>query len=381
MTSLAQPNWRAEVLDRLQFLQIAGLLLPVTRLRPEPAAEPERLQIYLSRLSDDEVATKGPDLAKTLDRAIAITEQTVQPKAPWRQIARDFRDAYRRGELDAKHGVSFGWVTERFDTRGLGLPSDLPDHATVGLGPHAGLYSLEEQTLLHDSYFLWERAHRGFRQLELLQRALKGLGNSDVYYEAIRDVVANVATYSRCSVSSFFSFLECFVNSVSYDFLHKNKALVTRNERAVLAGRAGRRWLSLDEKLLLVPPIVSGVGRAGAGTPSPQRTVPTQLRAIRNSATHFAPGRSRISLPAQDWIRFVDEAEVAVTAVARDFWTSCFQGQPQPRFLGRLSNATHQRIARQRCDNEEFYLPSHQKAKVPGRSGRGDVPGSAGPGG
>ena len=75
---------------------------------------------------------------------------------------------------------------------------------------------------------------------ELLQQASVQFKNrnhpDNSIHKYVTDVKYDVANYSRQSVLTFFSFIECLVNSISFDYLYRYEKSLLADRVLVLKG-------------------------------------------------------------------------------------------------------------------------------------------------
>jgi len=57
---------------------------------------------------------------------------------------------------------------------------------------------------------------------------------------------------------------------------------------------------------------------------------------VRYASMHYAPGKAPIMHPPQEWLQLVEAAVKHAVAVAREFWSACYPGRQQPRYLASL---------------------------------------------
>jgi hypothetical protein len=62
----------------------------------------------------------------------------------------------------------------------------------------------------------------------------------------------------------------------------------------------------------------------------------TKTKAVRDASMHYAPGKTDITRPPQEWLQLVEDALSHTVAVAREFWSACYPGRDQPRYLALL---------------------------------------------
>src|SRR4051794_24953048 len=102
------------------------------------------------------------------------------------------------------------------------------------------------------------------------------------------------------------------------------------------------RYMSLEAKLERFPRII----RADKRTPillsdEKQRREPfisflSKTKGVRDASMHYAPGKADITFPPQEWFKLCEESLSLAVAVAREFWSACYPGRDQPKYLAQL---------------------------------------------
>jgi hypothetical protein len=168
--------------------------------------------------SNREIIILASEYYLNLEKQIALCYDALQPKKIWREIALEFQEAKEQNPDIWIYGIEYGWIEARFDLSKFYPHTEIPYHAKIGLGYHGGGWEIEERFLLEDSFFVLLKAKTEFDEFIRLTE-LEKENNPDPNFQNSNIGIhnANVATYSRLTVISFYSFLECFVNSVGED--------------------------------------------------------------------------------------------------------------------------------------------------------------------
>lgn len=299
---------------------------------------------FLLTASSRDIRERGKEIQTLLSRAVKIHEAVLPKKKSVREIARDFRLLVKAEPDIWRFGIQSGWLSERFDVSGLPQAEDLPWHARVGVGVHSRNVSVEEVTLLQDAFFLLVRARKSFEAMTACAQLL-GL-EAHPYkrlsgYQSLGALNSSVCTYSRLGVLTAAAFVEAFVNSVGWHEATVRSDL-SEQENAELRGTRKGRYLSLESKLEIIPRIV----REDKASPiilsdERQRREPfisflKETKEVRDASMHYAPGKASILRPPQEWLQLVEAATNHAVAVGREFWSACYPGRQQPRYLARL---------------------------------------------
>ena len=141
-------------------------------------------------------------------------------KVSLNQVATDFNSLFANNKDVYSFGLEYKWLHERMDCSRMGFPNDLPWHTRIGIGHHAGRFSVEERFLLHDAFSMLASAEEAFINMNEIARKIDKQGQDSIPINLDGVYLANsdVAAYSRLCLISFFSFIEAFVNSIGYDF-------------------------------------------------------------------------------------------------------------------------------------------------------------------
>ena len=188
---------------------------------------------FLGTASSRDIRERGKELEALLSRAVKIHEKVLQKKKSTREIARDFRYLTKSEPDIWRFGIQNNWLSERFDTSRLPQAKDLPRHARVGIGIHAGQVSVEEVSLLGDTFFLLVQARESFEAMMLWAHS-RGL-NTSLHkhagsYRTLSALSSSVCTYSRLGVLTATAFVEAFVNSVGWNEAAGNWVSLNRKE-------------------------------------------------------------------------------------------------------------------------------------------------------
>jgi hypothetical protein len=274
-----------------------------------------------------------------------------------REIAREFRRLLEAGPDVWRYGIHNSWLTEHFDVSRLPQAEDLPRHARVGIGIHAGSVSVEEVSLLQDTFFLLVRARASFDAMMRCAGSRNlhaGLRENPGDYKAMGALNSSVCTYSRLGVLTAAAFVEAFVNSVGWNESEVRSDL-SEQEKAELRGTRKGRYLNLESKLERMPRIIrpdkiSPIVLSDEGQMrEPFISFLRETKEVRDASMHYAPGKVPILHPPQEWLRLVESAVKHAVAVAREFWSSCYPKRRQPRYLAALNYDGLLREAHDRC--------------------------------
>jgi hypothetical protein len=241
--------------QRLAYLHLATALVPELFKQEDVRATLNELAAFIDTATSRDLRLRAEELLRWLEPATAMVNRHLRPLKPWENIAAEYWQLNSKRQLSFQRGVRYEWLARRFDlTAALGLPADLPYHAQVGLASHAGTAAIEEEFLLRDSFYMLVKVRQ---QFDWLQRyvAMRKAGPVKEFGRISATLAHNVAGFARLAVKSFYSFLECFVNSVGEDFIARVGGLASPEEEC-LRGKKKGAYLRLDEKIERFPGII-----------------------------------------------------------------------------------------------------------------------------
>jgi len=322
--------------------------------------------------SDGTVERAVQAMVPDIDALLQSAHQRIPLRKNWWEIAHDYWVlCHSCGDMFS-HGLSYGWLAARFDCSSLGIPDDFPYHGRIGVGHHAGCAVVEDVILLSDGYFLLAKTEEASARLMDTRRSAAELPDSYDLRQWLGTLNSNLCAFARLTVSAFYSFVECFVNSVAEDFLAREPC-ANPDKRSVLSGRGrGGRYYSLEHKLEVYPGVIRGdnqrravVSKSGRLV-EPYPTFRSHLKELRDASADFAQHKCPIRRPPAEWV--VDaRAAVACVQVAREYWESCFPKRGLPAYLWRFDDAVLKKQAQDRVAAESAeYQWLHCQARPAG---------------
>jgi hypothetical protein len=338
---------RHQLLDLYAYVQLMGSLDPTDAgLRnPEAKAALQELADFLSTASDEELDKRSNDLRTVLTRWAEPYEARAKLKVPVARVAADFNLLCGVGADFWSFGISYGWLVERMDCANLPFPGDLPYHARIGVGHHAGFASIEEFYLLQDAFFMLVSAGDAYERMQARAGAIKKAARRvewRVTHQQLTLGNLNVATFSRLGIVSAASFVESFVNSIGHDYTAKASGLSSDDQNVLDGMDKNGRYLSLEKKLERVPAVI----RTDRTSPivlsdknqerEPYTSFLKEVKPVRDAAMHYAPVKEAITRRPQEWLECVRRSLEVSVAVARDFWRSCYPKREPPHYLHSL---------------------------------------------
>lgn len=349
---------------REQLVDLHAYLTLVFAVKVNLIQMPEEVRRLLTAVGEFAKEAKASDLKArgtqfliVLERMVSASSTILPCRIAPREVARDFQKLSHETDV-FRFGVPYGWLAERFEISALPLPPDLPFHAKVGVGHHAGNASVEELFLLEDAFFLFSRAEAANRRMHAAAEKLKSSGASQVdksQYRMLASLNGEVGTFSRLTVVTAAGFVEAFVNSVGWNEATVRKGLSAETS-AQLRGTRNDRYLSLETKLERFPKFIREDGSSPIVVSDPRQIAEPFLsflretKEVRDASMHYAPGKAPIWRPPQDWLSSAEKAVKSAVAVALAFWQACYPSRSLPIYLDELNYERFLKRAREHVE-------------------------------
>jgi hypothetical protein len=323
---------------------------------------------WLEQSTDNEIRAGAGDMIRTFDNEIRSSKGSLPPKKSWRKVASDFEVLYDKPDFDWKLGLPKSWVVERFDLTHFQYYEDFPYHGHIGIWTHAGVGAVEENLILKDAFLVLAKANKSYKSLfhtrDYANANAKGDAQSEQYLDLLRSVNADVCAYSRLAVLSFYSFVEAFVNSVATDFVARHDGISEKDKEILQGFKVGnngrKRYFPIEDKIQQYPGIIRGTGdhyiilSDPGQIKEPYASFVGHIKAIRDSASHYSINKANIWFPPTEWFQTAEKACETCLGVARGFWSACYPGRPQPKYLYGLDQQELRAQAEDRVANEQY---------------------------
>ncbi|MGV3586073.1 MAG: hypothetical protein ACO1OF_03635 [Adhaeribacter sp.] len=309
------------------------------------------LEIYdlIKKSEDPEIKKHLPSFEKKLSDIAEPLKIKYPLKRDYRDIARDWNEKHKLDKEIFSNGVTIGWLEEQIDLTNYYRYDYTPYHFRIGLVIHKGRGEIEENFLLQDSFACLVKAEKNLNILESFGNSQKNKfiseGNNKFDSEvldSLNSLKYEVSFYSRLTIISFYSFLECFVNSIGFDYYYRHKDSLNEKDAEELQGSKNGRFLNLKYKIERYQKIIRADKNAKIvlsdinQTREPFKSLFFTYEELRNASVHFSPVKSRIWLKPHDWAeKAQDFAKLAVEA-ATQVWKACHETNKGPDYLGRL---------------------------------------------
>lgn len=270
-------------------------------------------------------------------------------KRDYRDIAKDWNDKHKIDKEIFSNGIMIGWLEEQIDLTNYYHYDYTPYQFKVGLVVHKGRGEIEENFLLQDSFTCLVKAVKGLKTLEnfgnsqkekFKSKGEKGFDKKTL--DSLNALKYEISFYSRLTIVSFYSFLECFVNSLGFDFYYRHTYILSADDAEILQGSKNGIFLNLKYKIEKYQKIIRADKTAKIvlsddnQIKEPFKSLFDNYEGLRNASIHYSPAKSRIWLKPHDWIDKASDFSKLVVDSAIEIWKSCHETNKGPDYLGRL---------------------------------------------
>lgn len=340
--------------DQLEYLELMASILPDLDYWLTMASL-NNTRTFLKTESRFELTYKLPELKELLEQQIRPLLKQYPPKLPISKIAENFRNL-KAEEDTINTGVTFGFLNGLMDTKNLNCYEDIPFHFRLSIGPLKGGGGIEEEFLLKDAFCLLSKAEVNYQLLEDASVAFKNKAqpNSNTH-KLITDVKYEVANYCRQSVLAFFSFIECFVNSIGFGYLYSNESGLSEEQILVLKGlKKNGSYMNLKKRIESMQMVIREDGKVSIKVADEQQRMEPftsffgQYEELRNASVHYSPIKYRIWLGPKDWIVRAREFCDITLEVAQQIWKACYLDSDGPIYIEKLNKQKQLELAHHR---------------------------------
>jgi hypothetical protein len=341
---------RKDLITNFNFVRLTTMLVPgntgVGIFNPSVHASIKAMEEFINQADEKMFIEKGPTLLNILDNIIKVSLKNFPPKKDLAEISLAYNQLLNSDNSIFSYGIPFGWLDTFIDTSNF-FNSDIPYQARIGTGFHAGNWSLEEMFLLDDGFFFLLCAEIELETLndikdKIIESENKGYPDENIYYEA-RAINLNTCSYARNSIVNLYSFIECFVNSIGYDFFLRNETRLSEDEKELLQGRKKSNYVSLEYKVEKFHQLIRTDHKQVLCISDlkqirePFKTFFTEYKEIRDAAMHYSPNKKSIWIKPTDWVAKAQNNSQLVIEVANEIWKSCYPDKEPPFYLRDLS--------------------------------------------
>ncbi len=334
-------------MNYINFIELAAQLMPAGLgggvLHPQTREGINETIDFINKASKEETLIKGPALLNALEPMLKECMRIFPLKKSLEEVGSAYRKLRKEDEL-VSTGIPLSWLDKYIDA-GQVLAGYTPYQARIGIGRHAGRFALEESFLLTDGFYLLVSSEKAWSLLNSFGKEIsKNIENNyitDEFYIKTSSVNHNVCMLARNSIVNLYSFIECFINSIGYDYFLRNENDLSISQQETLKGKKGG-FLSLEHKLEKFPLIISPKSKQSIfAIDVKQRRHPfikflDEYKELRDASMHYSPLKSDILRKPGDWVKKAKLHSEIVVEVARLFWRACYPQADFPSYLKKL---------------------------------------------
>ncbi len=341
-----------EVQDLLTYLELMSSIVPNFDFGTM-RSHANNTRLFLQNSSKYDLSIKIVEIKNALNQQSKKIAKEFPMRKPINQIAKEF-DLLRNTEDILNTGVTYGFLTNLMDLSKFRWYEDTPFHSRIGVGPHKGNGGVEEEFLLRDAFILLHKAEWNYDLMIRYANQLKN-GNAKDSYHKITTIKYEIASYSRLTIISFYSFIECFVNSIGFNYLYQHEKSLSDNEILILKGvKKQGIYVSLKNKIEALQTVIrKDKSIALKVADENQREEPfislfNEFEGLRNASVHYSPIKQRIWMSPKEWIEKARVfCDVALSA-GIEIWKSCYPDSDGPIYMGELNKAKQLELSEKR---------------------------------
>ncbi|KGO78817.1 hypothetical protein Q763_16655 [Flavobacterium beibuense F44-8] len=338
----------------LEYLELMSAILPNFDYR-KMLSHADTTRFFLKEGSKLELNQQLPKIKELLEKQTKSLMKDYPPKVSIIQIADKFR-TLKKSEDIINTGVTFAFLNELMDLAKLNWYADTPYHYRIAIGPLKGGGGIEEEFLLKDAFVLLQRAETNYELLEQASVQFRNREHLDIpIHRYITDIKYDVANYSRQSVLTFFSFIECLVNSIGFDYLYRHEKSLSVDKVLKLKGlKKNGGYMNLRNRIEVLQTVIRRDGKIVLNlTDNQQRKEPflsffDRFEALRNASVHYSPIKHRIWLGPKDWINQARTFCDIALQVGIEIWKACYPESDGPQYMGKLDKSKQLNLADER---------------------------------
>jgi hypothetical protein len=300
---------------------------------------------FINNAKEKEIVNRGPEILNALEPLLNSVKETIPPKKELHEISSAF-ELLKEDDKLFSHGILFEWLDKYIDVSKI-LNSETPYHAHIGIGFHAGSLSLEESDLLADAFYFLVKSENDLKFLlengkDMIKKENETYPTNETYYYNTV-LKMDVCSYAKSSLIKFYSFLECFVNGVGYDYYLRNKDVLEKEKIEILLGKKNERFLSLEQKMEKFHTIIDNKNKQKFNLKDknqlqdPFKTFIEKYKDIRDSLIHFSPKKKPIWKRPDEWNNDAKEFSKFILSVSKKFWKACYPNKEYPYYLFNLN--------------------------------------------
>lgn len=325
---------------------------------------------FIKESSLNEINEKLPAYDEKLNSYHSLVKDKYLKKVDFRIIATEWNGLFKTDKEILSNGIFIGWLEEFIDLKNYYKYDYYPYHFKIGLAIHKGKGDIEEHFLLRDAFKCLSKAQKYLFLLkhfgEEQKNDFKEKGAIKFDNETLTDlntIKSEISFYSRLTIISFYSFFECYINSIGFDIYYRRKNELTENEKDILRGSKNGRFLNLKYKIEAFQKIVRSDKKAKIilsddyQIKEPFKKFFATYEELRNSAVHNSPEKTKIWIKPYEWVLKAEEFSRLTIDASKIIWQVCHETKKGADYLGRFEYQTLYDVALQ----DEKHLKELEK--------------------
>lgn len=216
-----------------------------------------KFEDFIKKTHKDEIKKNLPKFENRLTKVANSIGKKYPPKLSYSEIAHNWNTRRKLDKEIFSNGIMIGWLEEQIDLTNYYHYDYTPYHFKVGLVIHKGRGEIEENFLIQDSFTSLLKAENtlklldsfGKTQKEKFQSLSKKQYDKETL-DTLNIIKYEVSFYSRIAIISYYSFLECFVNSIGVDYYYRNKNTINEKDAEILQGLKDGRFINCNIQVI-----------------------------------------------------------------------------------------------------------------------------------
>lgn len=299
--------------------------------------------------SVSEMGEKLPFYENELNKYHSLVKDKYVLKVDFRIIAKEWNNLFKEDKEVLNNGIFIGWLEQFIDLKTFYRYDYYPYHFKIALAGKKGQGEIEEHFLLRDAFKCLYKAKKNLVFLksfsDKIQLDFEKNNRTALDSQTLSDLNSikfDICFYSRLTIISFYSFLECYVNSIGFDIYYRRKNELTESEKEILRGSKKGRFLQLKSKIEHYQKIARSDKQAKIilsddyQTPELFKTIFTTYEDLRNAAVHYSPEKTKIWNKPEDWLAKAEEFSKLTVDAAKIIWQACHETDKGADYLGRF---------------------------------------------
>ena len=330
-----------------------------------PTIHEEKLDTYIDNINatlemidslcDENYNKIYPVIITPMEAQIKEYQAFCLPKKPIEEIGQFYfeNEEIFQDEGKFRAAIEYKNIKSLFDSKNF-LPLGLPDHALIGIKDNAGAFFIEEEFVLDDAFYFLAHAEKLVGDYK---DQVDGKNEKETR-RIFQNIRSNICSNSRSAIQFFNNFIECFINSIGFDYyLNNENSLSKEQESILLKGKKPRKkFLNLERKIVEMLDIICVddslklVWNRDNPINEPYLSFFKYIRHLRNLLTHPGPIREGMFQSPATWFEESYDCGKICMEVSQDLWKRCHPDKEFPEYLEFLNFDKNQKKGYKRLD-------------------------------